>query len=35
MTILKFPNVQNISNEDDPKWNMTSNGRLPKTAKFE
>ena len=30
-----FLNVQNISNEDDLEWKMTSNGRLPKIAKFE
>ena len=35
MTKPNFPNVQNVSNEDDLKWKMTSNGRLPKIAKFE
>ena len=35
MTKSSFPDVQNISNEDDLDWKMTSNGRLPKTAKFE
>ncbi len=35
MTKPSFPNVQNISNEDDLEKKMTSNGRLPKIAKFE
>ena len=35
MTKPSFPDVQNISNEDDIEWKMTSNGRLPKIAKFE
>ena len=30
-----FPNLQNISNEDNIKWKMISIGRLPKIAKFE
>ena len=28
-------NVQNVSNEDDLKWKMTSNGRQPKIEKIE
>ncbi len=35
MTKPNLPNVQNVSNEDDLKWKMTSNGRLPKIANFE
>ena len=35
MTKPNFLYVRNISNEDDLEWKMTSNGRLPKTAKFE
>ena len=35
MTKPNFHNVQNISNEDDLKWKMTSNGRLPIIGKFE
>ncbi len=35
MTKPNFPYVQNISNEDDLEWKMTSNGRLPKIANFE
>ena len=35
MTKPNLPNVQNISNDDDLGWKMTSNGRLPKIAKFE
>ena len=35
MTKPNFPNVQNISKEDDLEWKMASNGRLPKIAKFE
>ena len=35
MTKPNFPNVQNVSNEDDLQWKMTSNGRLPNIAKFE
>ena len=35
MTKSSFPDVQNISNEDDLEKKMTSNGRLPKIAKFE
>ena len=35
MTKPRFPNVQNISTKDDLEWKMTSNGRLPKIAKFE
>ena len=34
MTKPNFHNVQNIYDEDDFKWKMTSNGRLPKIAKF-
>ena len=33
--LAKFPNIQNVSNEDDLKWKMTSNGRLLKKTKFE
>ena len=35
MTKSDFPHVQNVSNEDDLKWKMTSNRKLPKIAKFE
>ena len=35
MTKPNFPNAQNILNEEDLKWEMTSNGRLPEIAKFE
>ncbi len=31
----KLFSCSNISNKDDLKWKMTSNGRLPKIAKFE
>ena len=31
MTKPNFSNDSNIQNEDDLKWKMTSNGRLPKT----
>ena len=30
-----FPNLQNLTNEDDLKWKMTLIGRLPKIAEFE
>ena len=30
-----FPNIQNVSNEDDLQWKMTLNGRQPKIAKIE
>ena len=33
MTKPNYPNVQNVSDEDDLKWKMTSNGRLPKIPK--
>ena len=33
MTKPNFSNVSNISNEDDLKWKMASNGRLPKITK--
>ena len=33
-TYLTKPSQANVSNEDDLKWKMTSNGRLPKKAKF-
>ena len=35
MTEPNFPNVQNVSNDDNLKWKMTSNGRQPLIAKFE
>jgi hypothetical protein len=35
MTKPNFSNISNIWKEDDLKWKMTSNGRLPKIAKFE
>ena len=35
MTKPNLPNVQNVSNEDDLKWKMTSNEKLPKLTKFE
>ena len=35
MTKTNLPNDQNVSNEDDFKWKITSNGRLPKIAKLE
>ena len=35
MTKPDFPNVQNVLNEDDPKWKMTSNRSHPKVVKFE
>ena len=35
MTKPSFPNIQDISTKDNLEWKMTSNGRLPKTAKFE
>ena len=35
LTKPNFPNAQNVSNEDDLKWKINSNGRLPKIAKFE
>ena len=35
MTKPNFSNVPNVPNEDDLKWKMTSNGRLPKISKFE
>ena len=35
MTKRDFPNVQNVLNEDDPKWKMTSNRSHPKIVKFE
>ena len=31
----KFSKFSDISNKDDLKWIMTSNGRLPKIAKIE
>ena len=35
MTKPNFLNVQNIFNEDNLKWKMTSNGRLHKVAEFD
>ncbi len=35
MTMPNLPEVQNVSNEDNLKWKMTSNGRQPTIVKFE
>ena len=35
MTKPNLPNVQNVSNEDDQKWKMTSNRSHPKVVKIE
>ena len=34
MTKPDFPNVQNVLNEDDPKWKMTSNRSHPKGVEY-